>query len=225
MPAQTYSADNIREIELPRHIAIEGPLGIGKTTLTQRLADSFNAETVLEEPDENPFLERFYQDRDKNALPTQLYFLFQRIQQLEELRQGDIFQKVHISDFMIDKDPLFARVNLDDDEYRLYERVYKSVIIDLPKPDLVIYLQAPTKTLYTRIKKRGNQIERFISSSYLNQLNEAYAQFFHYYNDTPLLIVNTARINLAHNDADYQNLLTYIAQPHSGRHYYNPCLA
>ena len=225
MPAQTYSFDNIREIELPRHIAIEGPLGIGKTTLTQRLADSFNAETVLEEPDENPFLKRFYQDRIKNALPTQLYFLFQRIQQLEELRQGDIFQKVHISDFMIDKDPLFARVNLDDDEYRLYERVYKSVIIDLPKPDLVIYLQAPTETLYARIKKRGNQIERFISASYLNQLNEAYAQFFHYYNDTPLLIVNTARINLAHNDADYQNLLRYIAQPHSGRHYYNPSLA
>ena len=225
MPTQTYRFENTIELELPRHIAVEGPLGIGKTTLTERLADSLNAETLLEEPDENPFLERFYQDKDKNALPTQLYFLFQRIQQLEELRQGDIFQKVHISDFMIDKDPLFARVNLDEDEYRLYERIYKSVIIDLPKPDLVIYLQAPTETLYSRIRKRGNQIERFISLTYLKQLNEAYAQFFHYYNDAPLLIVNTARINLAQNEADYQNLLRYISQPHSGRHYYNPCVA
>ncbi len=225
MPAQTYVLENTGALELPRHIAIEGPLGVGKTTLTIRLAESFNAETILEEPDENPFLERFYQDRDKNALPTQLYFLFQRIQQLEELRQGDIFQKVHISDFMIDKDPIFARVNLDEDEYRLYERVYKTVISDLPKPDLVIYLQAPTETLSSRIRKRGHPIERYISSSYIKQLNEAYAQFFHYYNETPLLIVNTARINLAQNKADYQNLLRYIAQPHSGRHYYNPCLA
>ena len=225
MPAQTYVLENTGALELPRHIAIEGPLGVGKTTLTIRLAESFNAETILEEPDENPFLERFYQDRDKNALPAQLYFLFQRIQQLEELRQGDIFQKVHISDFMIDKDPIFARVNLDEDEYRLYKRVYKTVISDLPKPDLVIYLQAPTEILYSRIRKRGHQIERFISSSYLKQLNEAYAQFFHYYNEAPLLIVNTARINLAQNEADYQNLLRYIAQPHSGRHYYNPCLA
>ncbi len=225
MPAQTYVLENTGALELPRHIAIEGPLGVGKTTLTIRLAESFNAETILEEPNENPFLERFYQDRDKNALPAQLYFLFQRIQQLEELRQGDIFQKVHISDFMIDKDPIFARVNLDEDEYRLYKRVYKTVISDLPKPDLVIYLQAPTETLSSRIRKRGHQIERFISSSYLKQLNEAYAQFFHYYNETPLLIVNTARINLAQNKADYQNLLRYIAQPHSGRHYYNPCLA
>ncbi|MDC0494707.1 deoxynucleoside kinase, partial [bacterium] len=163
-------------------------------------------------------------DKRSHALPVQLHFLFQRIQKLQSLRQGDIFQQVRISDFLIDKDPLFARVTLEEDEYQLYQTVYDSVITDLPKPDLVIYLQAPTATLYERLQRRGNAIEKPVEESYLQQLNDAYTQFFYHYNDTPLLIVNTSIINLADNDdqRDYQNLLRFIVQTQSGRHYYNP---
>jgi deoxyadenosine/deoxycytidine kinase len=207
---------------IPRYIAIEGPIGIGKTTLAKRLANSFNYETLLEEAEENPFLERFYQDRRSNALPTQLYFLFQRMRKLQDLRQGDIFQQVRVSDFLIEKDPLFARITLDDDEYRLYQTVYDNIIEDLPKPDLVIYLQAPTETLYARVQRRGIAIERPIEQSYLQQLNDAYTQFFYHYDDSPLLIVNTSEINLADGDLDYHNLVKYILQTKTGRHYYNP---
>jgi deoxyguanosine kinase len=207
---------------IPSYIAIEGPIGIGKTTLAKRLADSFNYETLLEEAETNPFLERFYQDRRSNALPTQLYFLFQRMRKLQDLRQGDIFQQVRISDFLIEKDPLFARITLDNDEYRLYQTVYDNIIEDLPKPDLVIYLQAPTETLYERVQRRGNIIERPIEQSYLQQLNDAYTQFFYHYDDSPLLIVNTSEINLADGDLDYHNLVKYILQTKTGRHYYNP---
>ena len=207
---------------IPSYIAIEGPIGIGKTTLAKRLADSFNYETLLEEAETNPFLERFYQDRRSNALPTQLYFLFQRMRKLQDLRQGDIFQQVRISDFLIEKDPLFARITLDNDEYRLYQSVYDNIIEDLPKPDLVIYLQAPTETLYDRVQRRGNIIERPIEQSYLQQLNDAYTQFFYHYDDSPLLIVNTSEINLADGDLDYHNLVKYILQTKTGRHYYNP---
>ena len=163
---------------IPSYIAIEGPIGIGKTTLAKRLAQSFNYETLLEEAEENPFLERFYRDPRSNALPTQLYFLFQRMRKLQDLRQGDIFQSVRISDFLIDKDPLFAKVTLDDDEYRLYLTVYENIICDLIKPDLVIYLQTPTETLYERVQRRGNAIEKNIEPSYLQKLNDAYTQFF-----------------------------------------------
>lgn len=207
---------------IPSYIAIEGPIGIGKTTLAKRLADSFNYETLLEEAETNPFLERFYQDRRSNALPTQLYFLFQRMRKLQDLRQGDIFQQVRISDFLIEKDPLFARITLDNDEYRLYQTVYDNIIEDLPKPDLVIYLQAPTETLYERVQRRGNIIERPIEQSYLQQLNDAYTQFFYHYDDSPLLIVNTSEINLADGGLDYHNLVKYILQTKTGRHYYNP---
>lgn len=208
----------------PAYIAVEGPIGVGKTTLAKRLARTFNYDILLEEPETNPFLERFYRDKRGHALPVQLHFLFQRMQKLQALRQGDIFQQVRISDFLIDKDPLFARVTLEDDEYQLYQTVYDSVITDLPKPDLVIYLQAPTATLYERLQRRGNAIEKPVEESYLQQLNDAYTQFFYHYNDTPLLIVNTSIINLADNDdqRDYQNLLRFIVQTQSGRHYYNP---
>jgi len=144
------------------------------------------------------------------------------MQKLQALRQGDIFQQVRVSDFLIEKDPLFARVTLDDDEYRLYQTVYDNIITDLPKPDLVIYLQAPTSTLYKRVQKRGNAIEKPIEQSYLQQLNDAYTQFFYHYDDTPLLIVNTSVINLSKGEDDYQNLVRYILQTKSGRHYYNP---
>jgi deoxyguanosine kinase len=207
---------------IPHYIAIEGPIGIGKTTLAKRLAESFNYETLLEDAEENPFLERFYQDRRSNALPTQLFFLFQRMRKLQDLRQGDIFQPVRVSDFLIEKDPLFARITLDENEYRLYQTVYDNIIEDLPKPDLVIYLQAPTDTLYERAQTRGNAIERPIDQAYLQQLNDAYTQFFYHYDDTPLLIVNTSEINLAQGNDDYQNLVKYILQLKTGRHYYNP---
>lgn len=213
---------DLTNASIPRYIAIEGPIGIGKTTLAKRLAESFNYETLLEDAEENPFLERFYQDRRSNALPTQLYFLFQRMRKLQDLRQGDIFQPVRVSDFLIEKDPLFARITLDDNEYHLYQTVYDNIIEDLPKPDLVIYLQAPTDTLYDRVQMRGNAIERPIDQAYLQQLNDAYTQFFYHYDDTPLLIVNTEVINLAQGTMDYQNLVKYILQIKSGRHYYNP---
>jgi deoxyadenosine/deoxycytidine kinase len=213
---------DLTNASIPRYIAIEGPIGIGKTTLAKRLAESFNYETLLEDAEENPFLERFYQDRRSNALPTQLYFLFQRMRKLQNLRQGDIFQPVRVSDFLIEKDPLFARITLDDNEYHLYQTVYDNIIEDLPKPDLVIYLQAPTDTLYDRVQMRGNAIERLIEQAYLQQLNDAYTQFFYHYDDTPLLIVNTEVINLAQGNMDYQNLVKYILQIKSGRHYYNP---
>jgi len=213
---------DLTNASIPRYIAIEGPIGIGKTTLAKRLAESFNYETLLEDAEENPFLERFYQDRRSNALPTQLYFLFQRMRKLQDLRQGDIFQPVRVSDFLIEKDPLFARITLDDNEYHLYQTVYDNIIEDLPKPDLVIYLHAPTDTLYDRVQMRGNAIERPIEQAYLQQLNDAYTQFFYHYDDTPLLIVNTEVINLAQGNMDYQNLVKYILQIKSGRHYYNP---
>lgn len=205
-----------------RYLAIEGPIGVGKSTLARRLAETFNYQTLLEDADENPFLERFYQDQQSNALPTQLFFLFQRIRKLQALRQGDMFEQLRIADFLIDKDPLFARVTLDDDEYRLYQTVYDSVIVDLPRPDLVIYLQAPTEVLHERVRQRGNPVERPIDFNYLQQLNEAYTQFFYYYDDTPLLIVNATEINLAEGDGDFQNLVDYLQEGHKGRRYYNP---
>ena len=213
---------DLRALRIPAYIAVEGPIGIGKTTLTNRLAATFDVQTLLEDAEGNPFLERFYQDRKGTALPTQLYFLFQRIRQLEELRQGELFQRVRISDFLIEKDPLFARVNLDDDEYRLYQTVYDSVMVDLPKPDLVVYLQAPTETLHSRVKRRGRASEEGMDADYLERINQAYTQFFYHYNATPLLIVNTEQINLADNLKDYQNLVRQIARTHRGRHYYNP---
>jgi deoxyadenosine/deoxycytidine kinase len=222
-PATINDLDiDLTTASVPKYIAIEGPIGIGKTTLAKRLAESFNYETLLEEAEENPFLERFYQDRRSHALPTQLFFLFQRMRKLQDLRQGDIFKPVRVSDFLIEKDPLFARITLDDNEYHLYQTVYDKIIEDLPKPDLVIYLQAPTTTLYERVQMRGNAIERPIEQSYLQQLNDAYTSFFYHYDDSPLLIVNTEVINLAQGTVDYQNLVKYMLQIKSGRHYYNP---
>lgn len=213
---------NLTNIKAPTYIAVEGPIGVGKTTLTKRLAETFNCETILENAEENPFLERFYQNRRANALPTQLSFLFQRIQKLQSIKQGELFHQGRVSDFLIEKDPLFARITLDDDEYRLYQTLYDKVVEELPQPDLVICLQASTNTLYDRVQLRGNSIERGIDLSYLQKLNDAYTQFFYHYEDTPLLIVNTSEINLAQSNSDYYNLVKYILRGQSGRHYYNP---
>tara|TARA_R110001592_G_scaffold320639_2_gene598739 strand:- start:59710 stop:60396 length:687 start_codon:yes stop_codon:yes gene_type:complete len=212
----------LESAQLPRFIAVEGPIGVGKTTLAKRLANSFNYETLLEQAEDNPFLERFYQDPRAGALPTQLYFLFQRARQIQEIRQGDMFQQVQVADFLIEKDQLFARVTLDDEELKLYQTVYQQLTIDAPKPDLVVYLQAPTDVLLERVQRRGIQSEKLIEADYLRQLNDAYTQFFYYYDDAPLLIVNATDIDLANNEQDYLNLVAYMLGIKSGRHYYNP---
>ena len=208
--------------QAPRFIAVEGPIGVGKTSLTKRLAETFNYELLLENAEENPFLDRFYQNPRQHALATQLFFLFQRAQQIEESRQSDLFEPVRVSDFLIDKDMLFAELNLEKDEYNLYHKVYQHLVVDAPKPDLVIYLQAPTEVLLQRIQKRGIPSEQMIESEYLNQLNRAYTEFFHYYSDSKLLIVNSAEIDLVANDEDYDQLVTYILSLPNGTHYFNP---
>lgn len=206
----------------PRFIAVEGPIGVGKTSLTKRLGETFNYDLLLEKADENPFLDRFYQNPRQHALSTQLFFLFQRSQQIQELRQDDLFEPVRVADFLIDKDQLFAQQNLDQDEYELYSNVYEHLTIDAPKPDLVIYLQAPTDILLERIQKRGIDSEQLIQRSYLENLNKAYTEFFHYYSSTPLLIVNSAEIDLLRNEDDYQQLVDYISAVPNGTHYFNP---
>ena len=208
--------------QAPRFIAVEGPIGVGKTSLTKRLAETFNYELLLENAEENPFLDRFYQNPRQHALATQLFFLFQRAQQIAESRQSDLFEPVRVSDFLIDKDRLFAELNLEKDEYDLYHKVYQHLVIDAPKPDLVIYLQAPTEVLLQRIQKRGIPSEQMIESEYLNQLNRAYTEFFHYYSDSKLLIVYSAEIDLVANDEDYEQLVTYILSLPNGTHYFNP---
>lgn len=207
---------------LPRFIAVEGPIGVGKTSLTKRLGDTFNYDLLLEKAEENPFLERFYQNPRQHALSTQLFFLFQRSQQIQELRQDDLFEPVRVADFLIDKDQLFAQQNLDKDEYELYLNVFEHLTIDAPKPDLVIYLQAPTEVLLTRIQRRAIAAEQLIELEYLENLNRAYTEFFHYYTQTPLLIVNSAEIDLVRNDDDYQQLVDYISSSPNGRQYFNP---
>jgi deoxyadenosine/deoxycytidine kinase len=206
----------------PAYIAVEGPIGVGKTTLTRRLAATFNHEILLEEADQNPFLERFYRNRSEAALATQLFFLFQRAQKIQELRQSELFSPVRVADFLIEKDPLFARINLDSDEFELYEKVYQKLTIDAPRPDLVIYLQAPTDVLLQRIEHRGIGHERSIDRRYLEQLNEVYSEFFLYYDGAPLLIVNASMIDLAQGDRDYLQLVDYLLDIRSGRHYFNP---
>ncbi|WOJ98059.1 deoxynucleoside kinase [Congregibacter brevis] len=206
----------------PAYIAVEGPIGVGKTTLTRRLAETFNHEILLEDAEQNPFLERFYRNRNEAALATQLFFLFQRAQKMQELRQSELFSPVRVADFLIEKDPLFARINLDSDEFELYEKVYQKLTIDAPRPDLVIYLQAPTDVLLSRIERRGLGHEKGIDGHYLEQLNEVYSEFFLYYDGAPLLIVNASMIDLAEGDSDYLQLVDYLLDIRSGRHYFNP---
>jgi deoxyguanosine kinase len=206
----------------PTFIAVEGSIGVGKTTLAKKLAASFNYTTLLEDAEENPFLERFYRSREQVALATQLFFLFQRAQKIQDMRQTDIFEPTRVADFLMEKDPLFARINLDRDEYQLYDKVYQQLTINAPKPDLVVYLQASTDVLLSRIENRGLAIERSIDRRYLERLNEVYSEFFLYYDGAPLLIVNANEIDLANSTADYQDLVNYLLDIRSGRHYFNP---
>ena len=220
--SKTRSEDNHSP---PKYIVVEGPIGVGKTSLSKRLAESFNYELLLENSGENPFLERFYKEPKQHALSTQLFFLLQRAQQLQEMRQEDMFQPLRIADWLIEKDQLFAKENLDSDEYALYVNVFKHLTVDAPTPNLVIYLQAPTDILMDRIQRRAIPAEQFIDRGYIENLSAAYTEFFHYYNKSPLLIINTSKINLVSDDEDYQNLVDYIASNPTGTNFLNPSLS
>jgi len=209
----------------PRYIAVEGPLGAGKTSLARRLADSLSADLVLEEVYENPFLERFYRDGQSAALPAQMFFLFMRARQMESMRQSDLFSSVRVSDYLFAKDRLFAELNLSTDELQLYNQVEATLAIDAPVPDLVIYLQASVDSLLERIARRGVLYERAIDRRYLERLTDAYARFFHAYDDGPLLIVNASQIDPINNDADYAQLFQQIERTTGGRHFFNPVAA
>jgi len=207
--------------EAPHYIVVEGPIGVGKTTLARKLAESFDSELLLEGADENPFLERFYRNRRLSALPTQLFFLFQRARQIESLQQADLFQPVRVSDFLMQKDRLFAEITLDEQEFHIYEQVYAHAVSALPVPDLVIYLQAPVDVLLRRIARRGINYEQKIDAGYLRQLCDAYARFFHNYEASPLLIVNAAGIDLVNHNEDFVALLDEVQGAKPGRQYFN----
>ncbi len=204
-----------------RYIVVEGPIGVGKTSLVRKLGESLGSELLLEKAEENPFITRFYQNPRQYALSTQLYFLLQRAHQVQGFRQIDLFQSSHIADFMIDKDRLFAELTLTTDELKLYQQIYQHMTIDAPKPDLVIYLQASTEVLRERITKRGIDYEQAIKDDYLTRLSELYTRFFYDYDESTLLTVNTQSIDLIDSEQDYQALLDEINNIRSGRHYFN----
>ncbi len=205
-----------------RFIAVEGPIGVGKTSLAKRLAESFDGDLVLESAAENPFLEQFYRSGRKTALPAQLFFLFERSRQLEALRQSDMFAPVRIADFHVSRDRLFAELNLSPDEMNLYTQIYDKLDIDVPVPDLVIYLQASVDALMSRIARRGVDYERLIARRYGERVADTYARFFYDYDDSPLLIVNASSIDPEQNDADYDALFAQVRRITSGRHFFNP---
>ncbi len=210
---------------MSRYIVVEGPIGVGKTALAKRLAESLAADLVLEEDSENPFLERFYREGKSAALQAQMFFLFSRARQLESLRQPDLFSTVRVSDYLFAKDQLFAELNLDADELRLYEQLAEQLSVEPPVPDLVVYLQASADTLLERIARRGRDYERSIDRRYLERLADAYARFFHAYNDGPLLIVNASQIDPISNESDYRQLFEQIERTQGGRHFFNPASA
>jgi len=214
-----------RNADSSRYIVIEGPIGVGKTSLAKKLAASLSADVLLEEVYENPFLERFYRDGQSAALPAQMFFLFARARQIEDLRQADMFANVRVSDYLFSKDQLFAELNLSADELNLYNQVTSSLDIEAPVPDLVIYLQSSVDALLERIARRGILFERAIDRRYLERVTEAYARFSHAYNDGPLLIVNASQIDPINNEADYAQLFQQIERTTGGRHFFNPVAA
>jgi deoxyadenosine/deoxycytidine kinase len=218
----TSNAQEVIRLDGPRFIVVEGPIGVGKTSLAKRLAESLAGELILEQAEENPFLERFYKNRRNAALPAQLFFLLQRARQLEQLRERDMFSPVRIADFLLQKDELFAGLNLDPNELGLYKQVAESLELDPPTPDLVVYLQAPASVLMRRVAMRGIAYEQLIDQEYLERLGDAYARFFYDFDEAPLLIVNATSIDPIHRESDYLELLQTILRVRHGRHFFNP---
>ena len=208
-----------------RYIAIEGPIGVGKTALARRLADSLSGDVMLEELEENPFLERFYRDGRSAALPAQMFFLFSRARQIEKMRQPDLFSRVRISDYLFTRDRLFAELNLDTDELKLYDQIAENLAVEAPIPDLVIYLQASVDAIMQRLSRRDSSYDRYVERGYVEKLIDAYSRFFHNYDDGPLLIVNASQIDPVNNDADYEQLFQQIERTTGGRHFFNPVSA
>lgn len=204
------------------YVVIEGPIGSGKTTLARMLADQFSVELLSEKAEANPFLTRFYQDAQRYALPTQLFFLFQRSRQIEDMAQRDMFGQPTVSDFFLEKDPLFARLNLDDEEYSLYHQIYQHLQLKAPKPDLVVYLQTPVDALMDRIEERNISYEQDMPREYIARLAEAYSEFFHGYDASPLLIVNNEKLNIIKDPDAFNLLIERIGQIKSSREYFNP---
>ncbi len=209
------------DLDKLRYIVVEGPIGAGKTSLARQLAHHFSGEALLERPEENPFLARFYEDMPRYALPTQLTFLFQRVDQLRGVSQLDLFHRTTVADFLLDKDPLFARLNLTDPEFRLYEKVWSQLKLEAPAPDLVIYLQAPVETLIERVHRRGVHFERTITAHYLARLADAYSRFFYAYQAAPLLIVNSERLNFVDDPDHFDLLRARIAAMRGQREFFN----
>ena len=209
------------DLERCRYVVVEGPIGAGKTSLARVIAQHAGGEELFERPEDNPFLERFYGDMPRFALATQLTFLFQRADQLAGVGQFDMFRKLTVADFLLDKDPLFARLNLTDAEYGLYEKVYSHLKPQTPTPDLVIYLQAPVETLVERVHRRGVNFERRISAQYLSRLADAYGRYFYAYEAAPLLIVNSERLNFVDDEEHVQLLLARIASMRGRREFFN----
>ena len=211
-------------IEKFPYIVIEGPIGSGKTTLARKLADRYSVNLLLENAESNPFLPRFYQDAPRYALPTQLFFLFQRSEQIRDLTQRDMFAHATIADFFLEKDPIFARLNLDDEEYALYRQMYQQLHLKASKPDLVIYLQTPVSALAERVAERNISYEQDIPKEYLERLADAYSNFFHQYDGSPLLIVNNEKLDIAASEEALDVLVERIMQIRGRREFFNPNL-
>jgi len=204
-----------------RYIVVEGPIGAGKTSLAGKLALHLNGREMLEDPASNPFLPRFYQEPARYALATQLFFLLQRMEQVRDLNQCELFTQVTVADFMLDKDPLFAEINLEPEEYAIYEGMYKHLRPQAPVPDLVVYLQASPGTLLERVRRRRVEYERGLGLDYLMRLSSAYARFFHDYSAAPLLIVNSDNLNFVDREADFELLLQRMRGLRGPREYFS----
>ena len=204
-----------------RYLVVEGPIGAGKTSLARRLAARLSADLMLEQPGENPFLARFYHDMARYALPVQLFFLFQRARLIEPLAQADLFARPVVADFLLDKDPLFARLTLSADELALYQKIYDSLRPRSPAPDLVVYLQASPATLIERVRRRSSAFERGISEEYLALLAESYARFFHHYAASPVLTVNSENLNFVERDPDFELLVARLRGMKSRREFFS----